>query len=437
MTTKQSTAPTGVSGTDPVYSHARAWGITATVVVLYVINYSDKAILGIAAKPLRDELGLTASQIGLIGSAFFVTFAVGGLLAGPLARRVSMRWLLIAIALSWSLVMLPTVVAASFGVLLVSRMLLGFFEGPALAVVCTAIFAWHPMEKRALPSACLTASAPLTKILAAPALAAIVVHWGWRAAFLTLAGLGAAWVLLWLSTWKEGPYGAKAVAAAEAENADTAPIIKVPWLRIFLTPTFIAATLAIFSAYALSTTVLTWLPSYFEEGLGYSRLTAGSLFGVPSIAGLFFIFSTTFIADRMMAKGTSGRAMRGILPGCTLLVTCMSLLALPFLSTPAQAVAAITLGYGISNCVYALFIAGVSQLCPPSQLAGTLGLFTALMSVGGLIAPYLTGVIVDAAETKADGYLLAFQIYGVTAGIGGILAIALINPERDARRVMS
>ncbi|NBE50027.1 MFS transporter [Streptomyces boluensis] len=448
MTSHELTTPTAPPAGEPTHAGKRAWGITFTIVLLYVVNYADKAVLGIAAQPLSEELGLTHSQIGLIGSAFFLTFTIGGLLSGPLHRLVSMRWLLVLLAAAWAACMLPTVIAASFTVLLVSRLLLGLFEGPTLALVHTAIYAWHPKEKRALPSACITGSAAVAKILAAPALAAIAATWGWRTAFLTLAGVGAAWVLLWLPVWREGPYGAAATsgkrhgdASPEAEAADGGTVTagepaKVPWLRIFRTPTFLASTAAVFSAYGLSATVLTWLPSYFEQGLGYSQLQAGSMFAIPSVAGLVFIFGSTFISDRLMSRGASGRVLRGVVPGAALLVTFVSLVVLPHLGTPALAVATVSLGYGISTMTYPLFTSGISQLCPPSQLAGTLGVFTAIMSIGGLISPYLTGAIVDAAQTTADGYALSFQVYGAAAGIAGLLALLAVNPERDARRLL-
>ncbi len=55
-------------------------------------------------------------------------------------------------------------------------------------------------------------------------------------------------------------------------------------------------------------------------------------------------------------------------------------------------------------------------------MAGGMGLFLALMAVGGLIAPYLTGVLVDAAATPSAGYALSFQIFGVAAAVGGVIA---------------
>src|SRR3954467_812052 len=65
-------------------SRVQAWNLTMILVVLYVVNWSDKAVLGLVAQPLAKELHLSASQIGLVGSGFFLTFSIGGFLAGPL-----------------------------------------------------------------------------------------------------------------------------------------------------------------------------------------------------------------------------------------------------------------------------------------------------------------------------------------------------------------
>jgi MFS family permease len=59
----------------------------------------------------------------------------------------------------------------------------------------------------------------------------------------------------------------------------------------------------------------------------------------------------------------------------------------------------------------------------------------ALMSIGGLIGPYLTGVIVDAAGSPAAGYATAFQVFGIASIVASVIALIMVNPERDARRL--
>jgi ACS family hexuronate transporter-like MFS transporter len=149
MTQSPATLPTD---TAPRGSRATAWSLTATLIALYIINWADKAAFGLVAQPLREELGLTASQIGLVGSAFFLTFTVGGFFAGVLDKWLTLRWAMVVMALAWAATMLPILVVGGFAVLLVSRMALGLAEGPSSALLHTAVYSWHPRRSGACPA---------------------------------------------------------------------------------------------------------------------------------------------------------------------------------------------------------------------------------------------------------------------------------------------
>nr|WP_271212705.1 MFS transporter [Rhodococcus wratislaviensis]GLK39395.1 MFS transporter [Rhodococcus wratislaviensis] len=415
-------------------SRSRAWGLTGLLVLLYVVNYADKAVLGIIAQPLAHELGLSASQIGLVGSLFFLTFTVGGFFAGALNRWMSLRWALLLLAIAWSVAILPLVVVASFAVLLVSRLLLGLAEGPSSALLHTAAYSWHAPAKRGLPSALLAGAASIAKIAVAPALAFVTVTFGWRYALVALAVIGVLWCVVWLTVWSEGPYirsGKGADSAASGDAGEPA----VPWGRIFRTRTFISGALLVMSVYALVAVVLTWLPSYFEVGLGYSRLQAGSMFAFPSIAGLILMLLSSVIGDRLLARGSTSRVVRVIVPAVGVLICGAILLALPSITAPAVAVLVVSVGYGFAASVFPLLNAAISEICPPRQTAGTLGVFLAVMAIGGLVAPYATGLIVDAAASPAEGYATAFQSLGLVAAVCAVGALVFANPERDKKLV--
>ncbi|MCQ4122192.1 MFS transporter [Rhodococcus tibetensis] len=416
-------------------SRHRAWGLTALLVLLYVVNYADKAVLGIIAQPLAQELGLSSSQIGLVGSLFFLTFTIGGFFAGVLNRWMSLRWALVLLALAWSVAMLPLVVAASFVVLLGSRLLLGLAEGPSSALLHTGAYSWHAPAKRGLPSALLAGAASIAKIAVAPALAFVTVTFGWRFALIALSVIGVVWCVIWLTVWSEGPYIRSGKAATTTDTDTDAGEPAVPWSRIFRTRTFISGALLVMSVYALVAVVLTWLPSYFEVGLGYSRLQAGSMFAFPSIAGLILMLLSSVIGDRLLVRGSTSRMVRVIVPAVGVLICGAILLALPSIDTPALAVLVVSVGYGFAASVFPLLNSAISEICPPRQTAGTLGVFLAIMAVGGLVAPYATGLIVDAASTPAAGYATAFQALGLVAAVCAVLALVLANPERDQKLV--
>lgn len=419
----------------PGRSPFQAWGITAVLMSLYTINYSDKLLLGLVAQPLKEDLGISAAQLGFAASAFFTAFTIGGFFAGTINKWAPLRWSLVLLALIWAATMFPMIIAGSFAVLLVSRIILGFFEGPSGAIILSATYTWHPIEKRGLPSSLISAANSFAKIAVAPALAWVVVTFGWHSGFVVLMTAGILWCILWLTTWRPGPYAN--VKNTAPGSADEAKRTKVPWTRILLSRTFLGALAAAVPMYGLITVVLTWLPSYFEVGLGFSRLQAGSMFGFPSIVALFAMFITTAITDKLMIRGASSRVARGIVPGIGLIVCGLSMVLLPLIHIPMAVVATVSIGYGIGCIVTPITNAAVSQICPPNQVAGVLGVFLALQAVAGIVAPPITGAIVDAASTPAAGYAQSFQVFGVVSIIGAIVAMILINPGRDAKRLLT
>ncbi|RZK71915.1 MAG: MFS transporter [Rhodococcus sp. (in: high G+C Gram-positive bacteria)] len=417
-------------------SRRTAWGLTSLLVLLYIVNYGDKVVLGIIAQPLAEELGLRSSQIGLVGSLFFLTFTIGGFFAGALNRWLTLRWALVLLALGWAVVMLPMVITATFAVLLVSRLVLGLAEGPTSALLHTAAYSWHPPARRALPGALLAGSASVAKIAVAPLLAYVTVTMGWRSALVALSIAGVAWCVVWVALWRQGPYVGSNKKDDDAVSVESAEPT-IPWVRIFTTRTFVSGVFLVMSCYAMSSVILTWLPSYFEVGLGYSRLQAGSMFAFPSITGLILMLLTSTIGDRLITRGVSSRLIRIVLPATGVLICGAFLLVLPVIDSPALAVLVVSLGYGFASPVFPMLNAAISEICPPRQTAGTMGVFLAIMAIGGLIAPYGTGLIVDAASTPAAGYATSFQALGVVAALCALLAVLLANPERDKAKVRS
>ena len=87
--------------------------------------------------------------------------------------------------------------------------------------------------------------------------------------------------------------------------------------------------------YALTTVVLTWLPSYFEQGLGYTRMQAGSMFAAPSIVALLLMVTSGSVTDQLIQRATS-RLVRVIVP-CTGVLLCgVVLTALPLRKIPCS-----------------------------------------------------------------------------------------------------
>ncbi|MEE2061995.1 MFS transporter [Rhodococcus artemisiae] len=411
-----------------------AWSITFLVMILQTVNFADKAVLGIVARPLSEDLGLSNADIGLLGSVFYVLFVITGLAGGFIADRVRIVWVLLGMALLWSLVQIPVLLVGTFTALIISRVLLGAAEGPAGALNNVAVFGWFPKSKRGLPSAVVTSGTSLSKILVAPALTVIVAAYGWKAAFWTLMIVGLVWAAVWLVVGKDGPYSVNS-ARERAKAGSAGKVERVGFLRIAALPTFWGGVLGMFALYGMVAVILTWLPSYFEQGLGLSRVNSGLLFALPSVTGMASMLLVSFLTDRLVGRGMTVRISRGMVSVVALFVCGGMLAALPLVDSAWLAVFLVVAGYGVGVASYPLMNVTVAHVSPERQVASTLGVFTALFSTSGILAPWLTGRLVDAATTPAEGYTTAFQIFGVVAIIGAVVMALTVNPERDRARI--
>ena len=161
----------------------RARIVVLLLFMFMVINFADKAVIGIASVPIMQELRLGPRQFGLIGSSFFLLFAVSSAATGFLANRVQTRWVLLAIGFTWALTQFPMIGPVGFETLVACRIALGAGEGPATPVALHSAYKWFPDELRTLPTAVIVQGGAIGVLVALPLLNWIMVRWTWHWAF--------------------------------------------------------------------------------------------------------------------------------------------------------------------------------------------------------------------------------------------------------------
>lgn len=396
-----------------------------------VVVFVDKALLGLVAQPLIRDLGLSATRFGAISSASYLLFGVTCLIAGFLADRISPRRVLIVCGLMWAVGQVPAIFAVTGGMLFTSRLAVGAAEGPAQPLSHVVAYSWFPNERRGLPAALITCGAAIGKIALAPVLALIIVTFGWRAGFASVGALALVWSVLWLATGRLGPYAAPASSAA---TVAASPELRVPWRRLLLTRTFLGSLAAYFTQGALAAVIFTWLPSYFQHGLGFSAAASGTLFALPSVMAIVALLSVGTITDGLLRRGVRSRIARGVFGGACIVVAGLVLCTLPWIHNAVLAIIVLMIGYGVSTTVQAVTNPAVAEIAPARQRAGVLGVLTALGTSAGVLSPILAGALLDRAATPQQGYTTAFLVFGGLVALGGLCFALLVDPDRDARR---
>ena len=181
------------------------WVMIILLLSLGAINFSDKAVLGLAAVPIIKELHLSPAQYGLVSGSLFWLFALSSVLVTAWSDHIGTKKVLALLATIWAIVQFATLLVFSFPALLLTRIVLGAGEGPYYGTSVSAATPWLPSDRRAFGLAVFTFGFYIGPAVFGPPLTFVIVLVGWRAAFALLGGIGMLWVIIWLLVGREHP----------------------------------------------------------------------------------------------------------------------------------------------------------------------------------------------------------------------------------------
>ncbi|SPB15800.1 MFS transporter [Caballeronia novacaledonica] len=420
----------------PNYRPARAWFMTGMLFLLIAINFIDKVVLGLVATPLMKELGLSPAQYGLLAGSFFFLFALTGVAGGFLSNRWPTRWLLLAMAVIWALVQLPIAWSSSLVMLIACRVLLGAGEGPAQPIAIHACYKWFPDERRNLPVSVFQQGGVFGMVVAGIAVPWIDSVWGWRTNFVVLSVLGLAWAVLWLAFGKEGPLDAQAARPTAGTTAPAATE-RIAY-RALLTDRTVACIIALhFAAFLTLALVLTWLPAYLNQGLGFAPRVAGQAFAAVLLASAPVSLVLSAWSQRLMKRGVPSRVARGaFVCGCLAVGGALLVATAAFDLGPIAKVVLIALAISTTPIIYSLGPAMVAQITPPAQRGAALAIEYSVAWIAGIVAPPVVGWLIRAAHDNVSiGFEQALLLTGALLVVLAVAGFLVLNPERSRERL--
>jgi ACS family D-galactonate transporter-like MFS transporter len=409
----------------------RRWVIVASLFLFMMINFADKAVLGLVALPLMRDMQLTHGQFGIVGSAFFLLFALSGIGIGLFAERLNMKWLLAGLALTWAVAQLPLAWPTSFAVLLACRILLGAGEGPASPLALHVVYTWFDDHERGLPTTIVQQGATTGIIVAGPLLTFIAQRWYWHAAFLTLGVVGVLWTVLWLCVGKTGDaHGGTAVSRAATQR----PLVNVSYLRLLTDRTVIGVVLQGLVGYSVIAIGVTWVPAYFRVALGFSATQAGWLFALQVAAQIPVGLALALFSHRLLKRGVSSRVARGVLVSCACMVSGVAYCMLFADSVPVVKVVLLAVACAFAIQVFTFGPLLVADVAPVPRRAAMLAITNSIATLAGLVAPAAMGRLIGVVADNR-GYEIGFAATGLLMIGVGVIGVGLIDPARSRERL--
>jgi MFS family permease len=279
--------PLGATEAQPAWPSAgRAWWTVSVLTFTYIVSFVDRTILGLLIEPIKADLALSDTQIGLVvGMAFGLFYAVMGLPLGWLADRTSRRGLIAVGATLWCAATAACGLASTFVQLFVARIAVGVGEAALSPAAMSMISDSFPKERRGVPigvyAAAAAAGAGIALIVGGTVIQLVshqdVLHMPligavarWQGAFL-LIGVGGLVLLPLLATVVEPARRNETALAGATTRIDRFILQNAD----FMIRHYAAVSIYSVMVYA----VLSWVPTQFIRVFGWTAGETGLRYG--------------------------------------------------------------------------------------------------------------------------------------------------------------
>jgi len=389
------------------------------LVVVYTFNFIDRQIVGILAVPIKAELGLTDTQLGLMGGLAFALFYTGlGIPVAMLADRFSRTWIMTAALTVWSAMTAASGLATNFTQLFLARLGVGVGEAGGVAPAYSLISDYFPPGQRARALSIYSFGIPIGSAIGIVFGGIIASMINWRYAFFIVGLAGIVIAPVFRLTIKEPPRG-----QYDRQRSDTqTPGLKAIFSTLLSKPSFWLLSLGASFSSMMGYGVFFWLPSFFVRSYHLTLLDASLFYGaVLLVGGVAGIWVGGWLGDRF---GHTQHSQYARIPAIAFVAT-VPFYVLAILSPT------LTLSFVVLLVPTALglawlgpVISAIQHLVPPNMRATASAIFLFINNLIGIgLGTFAIGLLSDTLQAQFGDDSLR---YSILAGTGFyIIASAL------------
>ena len=380
------------------------------VTLAYTSNFVDRIVLGILVAPIKADLHLTDTELGLLGGTAFALFYTAlGIPVGWLADRVNRVWIVTAALACWSAFTAATGMAHSFAALFLARLGVGVGEAGGVAPAYSLIADYFVPAKRARALAFYSLAIPVGSALGYLFGGYLATAFNWRLAFLLLGAIGLVLAPLLFITIREPLRGMHDAAHA----ASPKPTLREVWAQLAAKPSFWLLSFGAACGSIMGYGLLFWLPSFFIRSYGMTLLEVSRLLGaLLLLGGIPGVLLGGYLADRY---GVRNRRMYALVPAVAFL--CILPCYVIGTSLPMGRMAFVF--FLIPSALQLLWlgpvIAAIQQLVPATMRAVASAIFLFINNLLGLgLGALLIGFASDLLTARFGNAALRYAILGGT-----------------------
>jgi MFS transporter, Spinster family, sphingosine-1-phosphate transporter len=378
--------------------------LLAILALINFVNFADRQAIPPLVPLIRDEFGLTSTQISYLQVVLQAVLAFASIPFGLLADRFNRSRIIAGGVIFWSFATIFTSHVHTFAMLLLTRAFVGIGEAAYAPAAQSMISGGYPQTDRARAQA-VFAAGMLVGGTAGQAIGGVIGQWlGWRAVFYAIGipGLLLSFAILGIAEPPRGP-------RSEV----------VPFSRLLRVPAFFTLIVSGVMITFASVAFLTWGTDFVVRYKDFSLKEAGVSLGTTLlVSGLFGVLAGGFLADMLQKRFAYGRILT---------VASGFLLAAPFIlwaitsEEKRSVVAAFFIAGFFMSWYHGPLTAVIHDMMPRRAHASSVGIYMfATQLFGGILGPYVVGRLDDLADL-----ILGLQV-AVVVMVGGALLMFLV-----------
>jgi ACS family hexuronate transporter-like MFS transporter len=367
--------------------YPRRWLMIAFAFLATVINYLDRQTLSVAAPVLRVQFHMSNVDYSRVVFAFMLAYTIMNGASGPLIDRLGTRLGYALTMVWWSLAAMLHAFAQGAVSLGAFRFLLGMGEAGNWPAAVRVVAEWFPERERALASVLFNTGSAVGAVLAPPIVAAILLHYGWRTAFVAIGLVGLVWLLFWCPVYRT-PFQDKnlehevdhAVCVPVADLIRTRFVLSFTLAKVFMDPVWWFYTF--------------WFPEYLKNARNFNLAAIGKFAWIPfAVAGVGNLLGG-WLSASLLSRGWTVTATRK---------TAVTFFAVLMTSAiPAVLVHSAALSIGLVSIAMLGYTGSLANMLSmpadvfgKNSVASVYGLASMGSGFGGMLFTLITGWVVD------------------------------------------
>lgn len=402
------------------------WAVFMAATLGYGLFYVCRLSLSVVKKPIVDCGYLTETELGIIGSALFFSYAIGKFVNGFLADRVNVRYLMAGGLLVATLVNASLGFAVPFIAFVALWALNGWFQSVGGPCSVIALNRWFTKEERGTVYGLWSASHNIGEALTFIFTSFIVGALGWKFGFFSAACLGALGVVLIFTFLKPSPDNLK-LPSMDKTNRNADASVGHKQLEVLKNPMIWMLALASAFMYISRYAVNSWGIYYFEIEKGYNLVTASTLISVSSVCGIIGTVFSGVMSDKLFHSDRKT-------PAC--LFSVLNLIALIiFLFGPRNCevldIVSMIL-FGISIGILLCFLGGLMaiDIAPKEATGAAVGVIGIASYMAAGLQDILSGFLIESRKTIVNGNVVydfsAIRVFWISAAVISLMFLLVI-----------